>query len=207
VEIPVRSLNAGIVGFRGSTQPTGGTPTYLSSPLKSELSNYFLPEFAGDNTTITSNSILEQSSISNPKITYSIEQAGVLKNSTNNRAIVNVSSLQVSSSKVATICNRVPEIAIGQVGIGEVDITQVSPQQYSSGQINSGQIRFFSDTDINKIPLSSSISFKQFFHSNSNSGGYDSTSYQTTATLASGDSDRLCYFDRSEVVATAIDRS
>jgi nucleotide-binding universal stress UspA family protein len=31
--------------------------------------------------------------------------------------------------------------------------------------------------------------------------------YQTTATLASGDSDRLCYFDRSEVVATAIDRS
>jgi high-affinity iron transporter len=37
--------------------------------------------------------------------------------------------------------------------------------------------------------------------------GLGSQVYQTTATLASGDSDRLCYFDRSEVVATAIDRS
>lgn len=149
---------------------------YLSSPLKAESNNSSLPKFAGNNTTITSNSILEQSSISNSKITYGIEESGIFENSTDNRAITNVSSLQVSSSKVAAIGNRVSEIAIGQVSIGEIDTTQVSSKQYSSSPINSGQIRFFSDTDINEISLPSSISFEQFLNSNISRGSYELTS-------------------------------
>jgi hypothetical protein len=37
VEISDRSFNAGVVGFRGSTQPTGGTPTDVQAALESNF--------------------------------------------------------------------------------------------------------------------------------------------------------------------------
>jgi hypothetical protein len=60
---------------------------------------------------------------------------------------------------------------------------------------------------LNQLFLEFALAAANKFEINRRRNSIDNPKYQTTATLASGDSDRLCYFDRSEVVATAIDRS
>jgi hypothetical protein len=99
---------------------------------------------------------------------------------------------------------------VGSAIDGEIDVlfavaqSEVNRQIFlpSANLVVSGKFRLGRDACSVGISISSVIAVVSLPVATPNE-----SAYQTTATLASGDSDRLCYFDRSEVVATAIDRS
>jgi hypothetical protein len=143
------------------------TNPYLSSPLQADLddSRQSSTTFIGDNSTLTHNSILEQSSTLNPKNAYRMEEVGILEDRAANVRSIDVSPFQIGTGKIATH-PRITEIAIAQVGIGKVGMGEVRTKENSSRQIDSAQIGFLRKTDIDKIPFSSSISFDQFLNRN-----------------------------------------
>jgi DNA/RNA endonuclease G (NUC1) len=140
---------------------------YLSSPLQADLddSQQSSTTFIRDNSTITPNSILEQSSTIVPKTAHRIEEVGILEERAANIGSIDISPFQVSSGKITTYPG-ISKIAIGQIGIGKVGIGEVSTNKNSSSKITSSQIGFFRQPDLGKISLPSSISFEQFFNRN-----------------------------------------
>jgi hypothetical protein len=146
--------------------PTYANP-YPSSPLQAALddSQQSSTTFIRDNSTITHNSILEQSSTLNPKTAYRMEEVGIFEDRAANVGAIDVSPFQIGTGKIATH-PRIPEIAIAQVGIGKVGMGEVSTKENSSRQIDSAQIGFLRKTDLDKISFSSSISFDQFLNGN-----------------------------------------
>ncbi len=146
---------------------------YLSGSLLADSNAYpqsSLSEIEIFNNTPTGhNSVFIDGITVNIKPTNRTKEIGISKNSSSSSSPGNISSFQISPSKVYSIKPGIAQISPLQISSGEVGIVELSPFQISPSQTNSSKIDLVGQTNINEVSLTSSIPFSQFFDSNGGS--------------------------------------
>jgi hypothetical protein len=115
-----RSVNAGVVGFRGSTQPTGGNST----------SNSVVSDTAINPSSILIDILFKQSTFD-----VNTKQTSIGQVTSNGVSLSQAGSSQISISQISTV-----EATSDKTGIGQISSTEIGSIQIDSLQIGLGQI-------------------------------------------------------------------
>jgi large repetitive protein len=200
-----RSVNAGIVGFRGSTQPTGGNPTSLdlsSSLMAANTEDELLVPFVnipvvfnkfpiGESGVPTGNTLdIETngtSQISNTHRTFIISdntfQAGISHINSFESSISHIDSTKVSPFKVGVIDSFSVEGSSFQVSSSEITVGKNTGFERSSSQISTfkGNFDKSTTTEVNANQISSTeVSLNKLAVLEATSPRLDTTQIHTT---------------------------
>ena len=146
-----RAVNVGVVGFRGSTQPTKGNLNDLSE--------------IGDNLTIGQNSVFEVGSFeigTNSSTQVSPLQVSFHQNGTSQIDISDVSAIETASGEVSTSEIGTHEVSVLKEStikktISEIGTNQISSTQMSISQVDISQVGITEDGIIKSDPFTPSI--------------------------------------------------
>jgi hypothetical protein len=186
-----RSVNAGVVGFRGSTQPTGGNST----------SNSVVSDTAINPSSILIDILFKQSTFDvNTKQTsigqvtsngVSLSQAGSSQISISQISTVEATSDktgigQISSTEIGSIQTNLVQTSFTQIGTTKIDSLQIGLGQILPAEINSTQAgnTYYCLKNLNpvtsKVSDSTSVESQNFFILNPGLFGHNPNLQNTT---------------------------